>query len=145
GEEKRLGLGDVWSAAQQAQIGKSIFDSHCGMLPATAVVAMSNAQRARDAIMADRMLSLPTGRAIAILGREHVRKDLAVPLYLQRRAPERTVLSIGLIETADGSIPEKYNLTDSDEPYDYIVMAKAVDRPDDPCEGMILPKNSSAP
>lgn len=123
----QLGLDTGWSAAQQASLRQEVEDAHCGMLPEAAVGAMVNAQRVRDAIMADRLLSAP-GTAVAILGRGHVRQDLAVPIYLKQRAPQKKVLSVAL---AEGEL-----VRDAPQPYDYVIPAKAVSRAEDPCAGL---------
>jgi uncharacterized iron-regulated protein len=82
GEAQRLGLSSGWRGEQQAALAREIKEAHCDALPPPAIVALALAQRARDAVMADRLLSLRGAKAIAILGRGHVRQDLAVPLYL---------------------------------------------------------------
>lgn len=135
GASAQLGLDTGWSAAQQASLRQEVEASHCGMLPEAAVGAMVDAQRVRDAIMADRLLSAP-GSAVAILGRGHVRQDLAVPTYLKQRAPQKKVLSVAL---AEGGVAP-----DAPQPYDYVIPAEAVSRAEDPCAGLTAPKPQSA-
>ena len=124
GASAQLGLDTGWSAAQQASLRQEVEAAHCGMLPEAAVAAMTNAQRVRNAIMADRLLSAPGG-AVAILGRGHVRQDLAVPVYLKQRAPQKKVLSVAL---AEGELAP-----DAPQPFDYVIPGTAVRRVDDPC------------
>lgn len=124
GASVQLGLDTGWSPAQQASLRQEVAAAHCGMLPEAAVSAMTEAQRVRDAIMADRLLSAP-GSAVAILGRGHVRQDLAVPTYLKRRAPQKTVLAVAL---AEGEAAP-----DAPQPYDYVIPSQAVSRAVDPC------------
>ena len=135
GASAQLGLDAGWSGAQQASLRREVSDSHCGMLPDAAVTAMTGAQRVRDAVMADRLLSV-RGSAVAILGRGHVRQDLAVPVYLRLRAPERRVLSVALAE--GGHAPE------TAQPYDYVVYTEAVERTVDPCAAFSLPAQGPA-
>lgn len=135
GASAQLGLDTGWSAAQQASLRREVEDAHCGMLPEAAVGAMVNAQRVRDAIMADRLLSAP-GSAVAILGRGHVRQDLAVPIYLKQRAPQKKVLSVAL---AEGEL-----VRDAPQPYDYVIPAKAVSRAEDPCAELAAQKPAPA-
>jgi uncharacterized iron-regulated protein len=147
GEKKTGGvvLTENWSAAQQAQLEREIETGHCGMLPAPAVVAMSRAQRIRDAVMADRLLGAGTGRVIGILGRGHVRKDLGVPHYLQVRAPARRVLSVGLLETASNAsktVPEAAGGA-LDELYDYVAYTPARKRETDPCAAFVMPEGKA--
>ena len=127
GASAQLGLDTGWSAAQQASLRQEVEAAHCGMLPEKAVGAMAHAQRVRDAIMADRLLSAP-GSAVAILGRGHVRQDLAVPVYLRQRAPQKKVLSVAL---AEGEFSP-----DAPQPYDYVIPGPAVARAEDPCAGL---------
>jgi uncharacterized iron-regulated protein len=135
GASAQLGLDTGWSAAQQASLRQDVEAAHCGMLPEAAVGAMVNAQRVRDAIMADRLLSAP-GSAVAILGRGHVRQDLAVPVYLRQRAPQKKVLSVAL---AEGELARE-----APQPYDYVIPAKAVSRAEDPCAELAAQKPAPA-
>ncbi|MET0962510.1 MAG: ChaN family lipoprotein [Noviherbaspirillum sp.] len=134
GEPKRLGLTSGWSNAQQAQLSREIADSHCDALPPAAVTAMSAAQRTRDAVMADRLLSVRSGVAVAILGRGHVRQDLAVPWYLQQRSPKSKVLAIALVEGAPAGAAELAH-GPLGQRYDYVISTEAAKRSADPCAG----------
>ncbi len=83
---------------------------HCGLLPAQMVGAMVDAQRARDAVMAERLLLAVTGQGdrgsgsghapvtIAVLGRAHARLDRGVGMHMAARAPSLAMISIGLVE-----------------------------------------------
>lgn len=145
GEAARLALEGNWRPAQQAQLASDVAASHCGALPATAVTAIAQSQRVRDAIMADRLLSAGPGTAVAIFGRGHVRRDLAVPLYLAARAPLRTVLAVGLSEIGASSKPASYAESRLGRMYDYVVFAEAVKREKDPCAQFALPAPTKAP
>ena len=138
GETVRLGLTSDWSSAQQAELAKEISESHCSALAPAALTAMSQAQRTRDAVMADRLLSVRTGVAVAILGRGHVRQDLAVPWYLQKRAPDKKVVAIGMVEAAPVA-PKDVAYSALGQRYDYVVFTGAVQRDADPCAAF-LPK-----
>lgn len=152
GEAERLGLHNGWSEAQQREVEKEIAEGHCGKLPEFAVTAISKAQRARDAIMADKLLTVESKPKVAILGRGHVRRDLAVPQYLAIRAPGKKVLSVGIVEAGTSRQPADYASGPLGRLYDYVVFTKAVAlRPakmttyycagpkSDPCEGIITP------
>ena len=145
GEAARLGLTQDWQPAQQRQLASDVADSHCGALPPAAVIAIALSQRVRDAIMADRLLTAGPGTVVAILGRGHVRRDLAVPLYLAARAPRRTVLAIGLSEIGTTSKPTDYAEGALGRLYDYVVFADAVIRREDPCAQFVLPTPKIAP
>lgn len=139
GETARLGLEQGWRPAQQAQLASDVAESHCGALPPAAVIAIALSQRVRDAIMADRLLTAGPATVVAILGRGHVRRDLAVPLYLAARAPQRSVLAIGLSEIGTSGIPSDYAEGTLGRLYDYVFFANAVVRKEDPCAQFKLP------
>jgi uncharacterized iron-regulated protein len=143
GEAQRLALETGWTSKQQAQLEKNILAGHCGVLPVSAAPAVARAQRARDAVMADRLLaaaaSSGAGPVLGIFGREHARRDLAVPLYLAARAPEKTVVSIGLVEIDDGAAPESLALGPLGRLHDYLVLTAPLQRAVDPCEGLVMP------
>jgi uncharacterized iron-regulated protein len=143
GESTRLALDAGWSEAQEAQLEKDIVDGHCGMLPVTAAPAVARAQRARDAMMADALLNVRSGMAVAILGREHVRRDLSVPLYLATRAPKRKVIAVGLIELDDIQKPDDDLMATLGSRYDYLVLTAPVHRTVDPCKGLVMPTTMS--
>ncbi len=138
GEASRLALDTGWSEAQENQLEKDIVDGHCGMLPATAAPAVARAQRARDAMMAEAILNVGAGTAVAILGREHVRRDLSVPRYLAARAPDRKVVVVGLIESDDPHKPGDELVNTMRSRYDYLVLTAPVQRQVDPCKGLVM-------
>lgn len=100
---------------------RALFDSHCGLVPKSALTPMLNVQRMRDAILADNMLRNADG-AVLITGSGHARKDFGVPLHLARRAPGRKTLAVAFVEVADGeTAPESYAETFGGVlPFDYV-------------------------
>ena len=146
GAAARLALDNGWSIAQQKQLEQDVVDAHCGVLPAQAATPIANAQRARDAVMADTLLQVRTGpvgattvaTAVAIFGRGHVRRDLAVPFYLTARAPHRTAVVIGLIDSIGGQMPDEKAFDDMAGRYDYLVLTPAVKRKTNPCDGLVM-------
>ena len=135
GRGMQLGLDTDWSPARQSLLSSEIAEGHCGSLPAPAVTAIALAQRARDALMADRILAQPSKPVIAILGRGHVRRDLAVPFYLQQRVGNRRFISVGLVEAGDSAAATDYEKSSLGALYDFIVFTKPVRRKADPCAG----------
>ena len=133
GEAKRLGLASGWRREQQAALAKDIADAHCDALPLPAIGALTLAQRARDAVMADRLLSVRGGKAVAIFGRGHVRQDLAVPLYLRQRAPRTSVLAVGMVEATPPFQPEEVAYGPLGQRFDTVVFSGLVRRDADPC------------
>jgi uncharacterized iron-regulated protein len=76
----------VWNGTQQDALRKDIQDGHCGAMPEAMLPGMVQAQRARDAAMAQAMLDARKSgarRVVLIAGNGHVRRDVAVPVYLQ--------------------------------------------------------------
>ena len=134
-------LGDKNDAASLAEID----GSHCGMIPKSAQPNMAQAQRYRDAHMADVLLKAAEahGSAILFAGNGHVRTDRGVPWYIHARAPDKNVVSVMLIEVVDGeSDPETYVPRDADgkPATDFIIFTpRGPNRDKDPCEGMKAP------
>lgn len=139
GEPQRLGLASGWRREQQAALAKDIAQSHCDTLPPPAISALTLAQRARDAVMADRLLSVRGGKAVGILGRGHVRQDLAVPLYLKQRSPRASVLAVGMVEAAPPFQPEEVAYGPLGRRFDTVVYAGLVRRDADPCAAFQKP------
>jgi uncharacterized iron-regulated protein len=143
GEDARLALETVWTPERQQQLLKDVFDGHCGKVRDHVVQAIAKSQRARDAVMADTLLKFRETGAIAILGRGHVRRDMGVPLYLSARAPELTVLALGMTELTNASNPLDYAHDALGPQYDYLWFTPRVVRQVDPCDS--IPSMPSAP
>jgi uncharacterized iron-regulated protein len=104
--------------------------AHCGQIPEPVVDGMFRVQRARDAMMADRLATV-AGRAGAVLiaGNGHVRTDWGVPWYLARIRPGSRIVSVGLLEVWDS-----VDSAPADLPFDYVWFTpRAGD--DQPCTG----------
>lgn len=131
-------LGDAHDAASLAEIE----GSHCGMIPKSAQPNMAQAQRYRDAHMADVLLKAAEahGSAILIAGNGHVRTDRGVPWYIRARRPDVKIVSVMLVEVEDGKTdPEAYmpRGPDGKPAADFLVFTpRGPDRDKDPCEGM---------
>jgi hypothetical protein len=72
---------------------------------------------------------------VLIAGIEHVRRDVGVPAYLSRWAPDRAVAAVGFVEVARGHTgPEETlgALYGDTVPLDYASFTPRVDD-DDPC------------
>jgi uncharacterized iron-regulated protein len=118
---RRTGLDRRLPDALAAGLAQELRDSHCGTLPEPVVEGMFRVQRARDAMMADRLATVAGRRGgVLIAGNGHVRKDRGVPWYLARLRPEARILSVGLVEVG-GPV-------DADDlPYDYAWFTPRVD------------------
>ncbi|QRN96898.1 ChaN family lipoprotein [Archangium violaceum] len=132
----RLGLDTPLPEAVDRAMRAEMHESHCGHLPESMLAPMVLAQRARDAQMADRLLSTSAeDGAILITGAGHARTDRGVPADLVRRAPEQPVLAVAFLEVSpEAREPSDYAPTDSPGklPYDYVWFTPAAER-EDPC------------
>ncbi|MBJ6761649.1 ChaN family lipoprotein [Myxococcaceae bacterium JPH2] len=132
----RLGLDTPVPEDEARAVSEELDRSHCGQLPAAMMDPMALAQRARDAVMADRLLASATpAGAVLIAGNGHARTDRGVPAHLARRAPGVKARSVGLIEVSpDAREPQDYAATFSAAriPYDYVWFTPAVPE-EDPC------------
>jgi uncharacterized iron-regulated protein len=140
----KMALAAVWTPARDAALVRSVVDAHCGQLPPDAATPLTLAQRARDATMADSLLAHRERGAVLIAGAGHVRRDLAVPLYLRVRAPEARIAAIGMVEVIAGrDTPASYEIAAAGGTtapvFDYLWFAPPADR-DDPCAGMTMPQ-----
>lgn len=112
----RLGVNLPLETNNRENLMEKLHEGHCRMMPKEALAPMLGVQRARDAVMADAVLSeAKAGGAILIAGAGHTRNDWAVPWYLARRAPDKTVRTVAFVE-ADPDLPEPadYELVGAD-------------------------------
>lgn len=84
---------------------RDLIEGHCGQRPeAKRLAGMVEAQRARDALMAQRLASQPGG-SVLITGNGHARRDRGVPLYLA----DDDLFSIAFLEVEPGkNAPRDY-------------------------------------
>ena len=129
-ERKRsLALDPPLSGAARESLVVEIREGHCGMADDDMVRVMIEAQRVRDATLADALLrsSVP---AVLIAGAGHARKDSGVPLYLGRRAPERRVVSIVFVEVGHQT---PHEIAELEQQFDFVWFTPRVDDLD-PCD-----------
>ncbi|AFE04465.1 hypothetical protein COCOR_02085 [Corallococcus coralloides DSM 2259] len=135
----RLGLEAPVPEAEAKAVREELDRSHCGQLPQEMLEPMALAQRARDAMMADRLLeTVPADGAVLITGNGHVRKDRGVPAHLERRVKDVTVLSVALLEVSPEALnPQDYAAVVGATalPYDYVWFTPAMPE-DDPCKAL---------
>jgi uncharacterized iron-regulated protein len=126
---RRTGLDRDFSATLTSELRDELRIAHCDQAPPQVLSGMYRVQRARDAMLADR-LAATSGRAggILIAGNGHVRNDRGVPWYLARLQPEARTLSIGLVEVEDD-----LRRPPADLPYDYVWFTPRVAGGQDPC------------
>ncbi|MEO1017931.1 MAG: ChaN family lipoprotein [Pseudomonadota bacterium] len=103
--------------------------AHCGVVPRAQLTPMVEVQRARDAMLAHRLvIGAVQAGGILIAGNGHARRDRGVPWYLDHLRPDDRVLSIGLVEV-DADIETRLG----DMPFDYVWLTPRADDVD-PCE-----------
>ena len=104
GEERlqALGLYEPLPQRLRERLESEILEGHCGQISRQMAAAMADAQRARDATMADSLLEAPSDGAVLIAGAGHVRRDYAVPYYLGRRSPEADTVSLAFVPVTEG-------------------------------------------
>lgn len=131
----------VWSEERERALRALIADAHCQALSEAIVPGMALAQRARDGTLAAALLEPGPDGAALIAGNGHVRRDLAVPLYLRDMRPAESVVSVGLLEVEEGMMrPEEYlsGAASGELQYDFVCFTPRWDRPD-PC-GKLKPR-----
>jgi uncharacterized iron-regulated protein len=118
----------------QAALAAEIHASHCGHLPDGRVEGMVLAQRARDAALADGLLTATRDGAVLVTGNGHARRDRGVPLYLRAREPEAVVAVVAPLEVRDGwTRPADYEAAlGGPIPYDWVWFTPRMDDVD-PC------------
>jgi uncharacterized iron-regulated protein len=120
---------------RQAALTEEIHRVHCGMVPAERLEGMVLAQRARDAMLADSMLTGERDGAVLIAGTGHVRTDRGVPFYLRARANDAKIAAVAPIEVREGwTRPEQYGTAYEDGrlPFDWVWFTPRMDD-GDPC------------
>jgi uncharacterized iron-regulated protein len=126
---RRTGLAAPLPAPLTAELRSELEEVHCGEVAPERVERMLRVQRARDAVMADRLATL-AGRnpGILVAGSGHVRTDRGVPWYLARLRPGARIRSLALVEvTGDEARARRAEL-----PYDYAWFTAPAAR-DDAC------------
>ena len=122
-----------WSADKEQELHDIIVEGHCGALPESMVPPMIGAQRARDSMLADALKNAGRDGAVLITGNGHVRRDLAVPLYLQAATPALAICAVGLLEVdASRNEPAAYVATTATPEFDLVCFTPRWSRPD-PC------------
>jgi uncharacterized iron-regulated protein len=126
---RRTGLDRDLAVPLTSDLRDELRAAHCDQAPPQVLSGMYRVQRARDAMLADR-LAAASGRAggILIAGNGHVRTNRGVPWYLARLRPGARILSIGLVEVQDDVRRPPLDL-----PYDYVWFTPRVDGGQDPC------------
>lgn len=134
---QRLDLSRPLAPEMHAQMANEIRDSHCGHAPEAMIEAMIAVQHARDAQMADSLVSAnPKDGAVLIAGSLHGRKDHGVPAHLTRLIPDASVVSLAFVEVQTGRLEPAAYASRQEQgqlPFDYVWFTPRVDNIDS-CE-----------
>ena len=125
GDAARFGLSDPLPEDEQAAREAGQQAAHCGALPDHILPAFVEAQRLRDAALAEAALDALAahgGPVAVITGNGHARRDWGIPALVARAAPGVSVFALGQFEAAPSG----------DVPFDLWAVSGPVDRPD-PC------------
>jgi uncharacterized iron-regulated protein len=110
GLDQAFGLRIPLPPDAQAALRDEMREAHCGLLPEAMLDSMVVVQRARDALLAERLHegSVNGHGALLIAGAGHVRRDWGVPAQLERAYGAKS-LAIGLLEVrANFTTPDDY-------------------------------------
>ena len=118
-----------------AALEKDLVEGHCGLRPSPPLLAgMIEAQRARDAQMAQVLATTGPAGAILIAGSGHARRDRGVPAYLPP-SMQGQLLSIAFLEVDPSSrAPGDWYR----QLFDLVWFTSRADR-EDPCKGLRMP------
>jgi uncharacterized iron-regulated protein len=126
GDAARFGLTDPLEPEEQAAREAEQQEAHCNALPEDILPGFVEAQRLRDAALAEAALNALEAHGapvVVITGNGHARTDWGVPVLLAKAAPDVSVFALGQFEAEPaGAVP-----------FDAFAVADPVDRPD-PCD-----------
>ncbi len=125
---ERFGLNRPLDAKLQERLMETLKQSHCNLLPETALTPMLTVQRARDGALAEAMLAAGANDgAVLIAGTGHVRRDWAVAAVIKARVREAKIISVALVEVDEA----QSSFSDYDfAPFDYVVFTPRADLTD---------------
>lgn len=101
----RFGIDQPLPPSQRAARALAQTDAHCGAIPPNVAAGFVEAQRFRDAILAQTVLlareRVNGGKVLLITGNAHARVDYGVPALLTMADPSLSVFSIGQVAPGD--------------------------------------------
>lgn len=127
GDALRFGLTTPLPLDEQSRREAQQMAAHCAALPEDILPGFVEAQRLRDAALADAALgalAVHGAPVVVITGNGHARRDWGIPALVARAAPAVSVFSLGQFEAPPMG----------DVPFDLWAVSDPVERPD-PCAG----------
>lgn len=125
------GLSEPLEPGEQAERERLMAESHCEAIPDEMLAGMVEAQRFRDAGLADAALWARTmtggGQVVVITGNGHADLEIGMPRKLRIADPDISIVSLGQVERAPP--------TGEPVPYDHLIVTEPAQR-DDPCRSL---------
>jgi len=132
-----LGLHDPVPEAWRRALAARVQRAHCDLLPEEALPRMVDVQLARDAHLARALAEAAEGEgAVLVAGAGHVRRDQAVPAWLERRGVGGSLASVALVEVRGDAAGPGADLRErfgGSIPYDRVWFTPGHPR-EDPCD-----------
>jgi uncharacterized iron-regulated protein len=118
---------------QQASIKQLVFDAHCGYLPLEHTESLVLTQMAKDASFALSIANMGDTHKVALIaGAVHVRKDIGVPVHLQRLGKQSVSIAFVNVDPDKLSVEEYVDHAALAQQFDYIYFTPS-ERNQDPC------------
>ena len=132
-EGKSIGVCDVLEEAQQATIKQLIFDAHCGYLPLEHTESLMRTQVAKDASFALSVSNMGQTHQVALIaGAVHVRKDIGVPVHLQRLGKKSVSIAFVNVDPDKLTVDKYIGPNELGRQFDYLYFTPS-ERNQDPC------------
>lgn len=121
--------------ALRSALERDMVEGHCGIRPSEPILAgMIEAQRGRDAAMAEALGFAGERGAVLVAGADHARRDRGVPSYLMAPGAREGLLSIAFVEVDPGSTEPQRDYAGL---YDLVWFTPRAER-EDPCKTLRL-------
>ena len=124
---------DSMTEDQKNTIKQLIFDAHCGYLPLEHTAVLLKAQMAKDASFAVSLANMgDTHKVVLIAGAVHIRKDIGVPVHLQRLGKQSVSIAFINVDPEKLTVEDYVDHADLDKQFDYLYFTPS-ERNQDPC------------
>jgi uncharacterized iron-regulated protein len=123
---------DTINETKYTAINQLIYDAHCGYVPTEQLNPLVNIQIAKDAAFALSMVEAgEDSNAVLIAGAVHTRKDIGVPVHLQKLGVDSLSIVFLPVDPLKEN-PETYFDQQFGDQYDYVFFTPS-ERNTDPC------------
>ena len=140
GRIEQLFLDQPYSQSMIRELDELLYQSHCKLVPRSALHPMRLVQQARDGAMARAMIQAAgkSVKVILIAGAGHIRNDWGVPRLLRKASPRAGIVTIAFTEVFPGQAdPVSYlpRGTGKRPVYDYLYFTPRANN-EDHCAGL---------